>query len=398
MNKNNKKIILLFPHRGSDNRGCEAIIRGTVSIINEEFKDFRIILLSNNPDSDKISKINKYVSIVNSSIVKKYTLRWLLRGIISKVLNIPIYAQYISNYKDFLLARNVDIGFSIGGDNYCYGKPFYLYAMNKILKKRNKSLILWGCSVEPSSILDDKEMCKDLSLFDLIISRESITYNAIIKAGINNNVYLHADPAFTMKSEEISLPIGWEKDNIIGINLSPLILKYHRKNFNLMNLFISLVKYILDSTPYSIAFIPHVTIPNNNDWDTLKVLYDSFKKKERLILIGQEYNSPQIKYLISKCKLFIGARTHATIAAYSSYVPTLAIGYSVKAKGIARDIFGSEEGLILPVQEIENKQQLFKAFDSLCEREDELREHLLSFIPGYVQTAWDAGKHLKKIF
>ena len=49
----------------------------------------------------------------------------------------------------------------------------------------------------------------------------------------------------------------------------------------------------------------------------------------------QDDNCMVIKGYISRCELFIGARTHATIAAYSTGVPTLVLGYSVKARGIA---------------------------------------------------------------
>ena len=47
--------------------------------------------------------------------------------------------------------------------------------------------------------------------------------------------------------------------------------------------------------------------------------------------------------MISQCRFFIGSRTHSVIAAYSSGVPTLALGYSIKSKGIAQDIFGEYE-------------------------------------------------------
>jgi colanic acid/amylovoran biosynthesis protein len=53
-------------------------------------------------------------------------------------------------------------------------------------------------------------------------------------------------------------------------------------------------------------------------------------------------NAPQTKQLIAGCRYFIGARTHATIAAMSSGVPTLSIAYSVKARGINLDLFGHE--------------------------------------------------------
>lgn len=63
--------------------------------------------------------------------------------------------------------------------------------------------------------------------------------------------------------------------------------------------------------------------------------------------------------------MFIGARTHATIAAYSSCVPTLVVGYSIKARGIAKDLFGTDEGYVLPVQALAKKEDLVNAFDWL---------------------------------
>lgn len=69
-------------------------------------------------------------------------------------------------------------------------------------------------------------------------------------------------------------------------------------------------------------------------------------------LIPSTLTAAQYKSIISRCDMFIGARTHATIAAYSTCVPTLVIGYSVKSKGIAKDIFGTDEGLVIPVSEI----------------------------------------------
>lgn len=90
-----------------------------------------------------------------------------------------------------------------------------------------------------------------------------------------------------------------------------------------------------------------------------------------------------IKGFISKCKLFIGARTHATIAAYSTLVPTVVLGYSVKARGIAKDLFGTEEKYVLPVQKIQSGQELIEAFEWLNEHKEEIRERLSICIPEY---------------
>ncbi len=76
-----------------------------------------------------------------------------------------------------------------------------------------------------------------------------------------------------------------------------------------------------------------------------------------------KYNAKELKGYISRCRAFVGARTHSTIAAYSTGVPTLAIGYSVKARGIAKDLFGTEETMFCRYQISNQKNSLVKALD-----------------------------------
>ena len=61
------------------------------------------------------------------------------------------------------------------------------------------------------------------------------------------------------------------------------------------------------------------------------------------VVFFEDHNCMELKGIISKCRFFVGARTHSTIAAYSMGIPTLVVGYSVKARGIARDLLGGEE-------------------------------------------------------
>ncbi len=95
--------------------------------------------------------------------------------------------------------------------------------------------------------------------------------------------------------------------------------------------------------------------------------------------------------------IFRGARTHATIAAYSTCVPTLVVGYSVKARGIARDIFGSEDNMVIPVQSLEHEDDLVNAFKYIQENESNIRQHLQNFMPSYIEKAWQAGEEVKKL-
>ena len=95
----------------------------------------------------------------------------------------------------------------------------------------------------------------------------------------------------------------------------------------------------------------------------------------------------QLKGYIARCRFFIGARTHATIAAYSTFVPTLVLGYSIKSRGIATDLFGTDENYVLSVQDLKQPSDLTKSWEWLQKNEESIRNHLRKVIPSYVEEA-----------
>ena len=110
-----------------------------------------------------------------------------------------------------------------------------------------------------------------------------------------------------------------------------------------------------------------------------------------------DLNAEEIKGVISQCRFFIAARTHASIAAYSTCVPTLVVGYSVKAKGIAKDIFGTWDNHVIPVQSFKTNEDLTQRFKCLMQNEKDIRSHLEEFMPAYIQKAVSAGDILRQL-
>ena len=104
-----------------------------------------------------------------------------------------------------------------------------------------------------------------------------------------------------------------------------------------------------------------------------------------------------MKYIISKCDLFIGARTHSTIAAYSTRIPTLVLGYSVKSRGIAKDIFGTYENYVLPVSDLDSDQYLVDGFKWLYNNQEDIRNRLDKRIPEYINEAKKTSEILDNI-
>lgn len=381
----------LYYHGGSKNHGCEAIIRSTNKILN-----IPLNLYSTSPKEDIFYGIDKVMDVKEDKIfdICKPSLKYYLSA-----LNIKLFNSTVKNtlYRRPVLLQNIqknDIYMSVGGDNYCYAGIEQLSDINYIINKKGAKSVLWGCSINPDII--NKDVIDDLKRYSMIITRESITYKALKDKGIIDNVYLYPDPAFQLDKQEINLPKNFKENETIGINLSPLICDYEKNSGQTMKNYEALIKHIIDTTNYQIALVPHVIKEDSDDRKPLKVLYDKFKQTNRVILID-DANCMQLKYLISRCKMFIGARTHATIAAYSTCVPTLVVGYSIKAKGIAKDIFGTYENYVLPVQSLKKEDDLIKAYEWLSTNEKQIRTYLEGFMPGYCKKSLDAGKKVREL-
>ena len=193
------------------------------------------------------------------------------------------------------------------------------------------------------------------------------------------------------------MPDGFWKGNTVGVNVSPLIQKSESVPGITMKCYEELIEWIIEHTDMQIALIPHVVWKNNDDRKPLSELYEKYKSTERLLQIP-DGSCEELKGYISQCRFFVGARTHATIAAYSTCVPTLVVGYSVKAAGIAQDLFGSTDHYVLPVQSLKDPQDLVQGFQWLMEQENSIREHLQRKIPDYQRQALQTGEEINHLW
>lgn len=391
---------LLYPHSGCYNHGCEAIVRSTAQMLNDSSED--IILYSSDKKNDELYELSEFVSILeNKSHTKE-------PGMIVKTFCAAKEKIFGSDrdvemlcfqHRGMLQHKHNTIALSIGGDNYCYpGMQHVLSEFSKVLTCAGIPTVLWGCSLE-EPLLSSK-VIDELKRYSLITARESLTYEILGDRGISDTVVKCADPAFILPAGKVSSYDSFFADSkVIGINISPLIRRYDSYNNAIMNNFIRIVKYILKETEYKILFVPHVRMQDNDDLDTIKELIQSIGtySKSRIRVVSDDYNCMQLKHLISKCDLFIGCRTHATIAAYSTYVPTFAVGYSTKSKGICKDIFGRYDDLLVDVREFKNDDDLLKKYLVFAEQEKELKAHLTKTMPDYIAKAYKGREALIKL-
>jgi len=133
---------------------------------------------------------------------------------------------------------------------------------------------------------------------------------------------------------------------IIGINVSGLIYNDPEKakkaygfKADYKNVINGLITRLLNNTKANIVLVSHVmTKPGHyeSDFEACGDVAVSVDKvfSDRIIVSPLTLNESEVKWLISKLNWFCGTRMHSTIAGLSSYVPTSAISYSDKTKGV----------------------------------------------------------------
>lgn len=392
--------LVLYMHAGSGNHGCEAIVNSLCHMIKEE-----TVLVSFRGAEDEIYSLRGLCEIRQERSFSQNKGAHILYYIYRKLTKDgESFIRY--RYHKIFQGKMAPLAISIGGDNYCYDSMLNdLKLANSAFNKKGTKTLLLGCSIEPE-LLEKERIVEDLSKYHTIIARESITYEAL--NGVFNKasnmtgsamprIYCYPDPAFTLGKKERPLPEGFVEGNTVGINVSPLIQSNESSKGITMDNYQELIRFIIERTDMQIALIPHVVWEQNDDRRPIHELYEIFKESGRIVKI-EDGSCEELKDCISRCRFFVGARTHATIAAYSSCVPTLAAGYSVKARGIAKDLFGTFEHYVMPVQNLTKPEDLTKGFIWLSEQEDTIRKHLCKIMPDYQSRALLAGKEVDRLW
>ena len=385
----NQEKVVLYAHAGSGNHGCEALANTICKMVKKPVR-----LITNSVTEDESYSLADLCEIVPEKNIRKNRLMHILYyGWRLLTKDRESFLRY--RFKNVLGEHSCLWNLSIGGDNYCYESMINdLILTNSMFHRNGAKTVLLGCSIEPES-LKRQELVEDILRYDAIFARESITYEALKQAGAKN-LYLYPDSAFTLETKYMPLPEGFQENNTVGINISPMIVENETATGITMKNYKALIQYILKNTDMSVALIPHVVWKRSDDRETIEELYYYFKDEPRVVKLG-DCSCEELKGYISRCRFFIGARTHATIAAYSSQVPTLVVGYSVKAKGIAKDLFGTYEKYVKPVQNLETGEQLLAAFQWLYSEEENIKEILAKVMPIYIEKAKAAGDKLQEI-
>lgn len=393
---------------GYSNKGCEAIIRGTNNLLSEVFGEIQVFsaYFHGNEPNDTKNEQDKRIYHLPINPIKRFQGNWFkfrfLKLINSSEVSYVAYKYlipYLSQSKIVLM---------LGGDNYSldYGYPDKFFALNRFVIENEKPFVIWGASIGKftKDPVYEKKAANELKKANRIYVRETKTLKYLQSIGVEENIQLSADPSFWLQSTPPNLEdqlIKILNSGCVGLNLSPLLFKKVTPDFNVaINRSVEIVKQLIRSIEYPILLIPHVISHIYNiyadDHAFMKIVFDKIdNKKDKLFLLGRNYSASETKWIINKLIAFAGARTHSTFASISSGVPTISIGYSIKAEGINQDLFNSDEWLI----SIENltPKLLLNKFNQIINNREDIQNYLFTKIPIFRKRALAAAIDLKSI-
>lgn len=405
--KDNKNTFILAGH-GPDNRGNEAIIRGTIKILRHYFDSPKFLVLGfystkKQIEEESLKETDADIIYKGASTFGKLKPARILNRIALSCLNDKKRSNFV--YKDIIpyLERSRAV-LSVGGDNYSfdYGKPTLFTDLDNLVLSKNKPIIIWGASVGPfnKDIKYENYIKEHFKKITGIFARESITMEYLSSIGVFKNVYRVADPAFLLDPiEPADDKIDKKKLNgTIGLNISPLMAEFvtggNLKEWAKISS--DIIKETLIKNKKPICLVSHVTDYRSNDYEFMKkTLSFMGKSKDMVTLLPNNLNAAETKWAISKMDVFAGSRTHSVISALSSIVPALSFTYSIKGRGIVQDVYGND---YFSVSGNQLKPEIIaEKIHELIEERKEIREQISLNLPKIKGLAMNAGKYLKEL-
>lgn len=340
-----KRILIAGANPYNANKGVAALAISTMLIINKVSKEVGVDVElccynhehkttfdSIDTPEGKIAFKNIYPSSLKSlrDWIKTFSSKW-------RLYNLREF------YKcDYIF--NVSAGDSFS-DIYGDSNFHSLNEINRLARLFNKKYTFLPQTIGPFfSEFIKKVALSSLKRADYILSRDSESTSFVNSVLPDKHVEDLLDVAFYLPYEQMSLN---STDGInVGINISQTLwYKPSDNKFSVSQNYPSLMREFIQAllnTGYNVHIVPHVVDAENNNSNEYYVSYKLWKEiSHPRLKLAPFFTSPiEAKSYMSSLDIFIGARMHACIGAFSSGVPTLLLAYSRKFSGLFKETLG----------------------------------------------------------
>jgi colanic acid/amylovoran biosynthesis protein len=401
--------ILIINAHSSLNKGDAGIILSMIDSLKKNVPNCEIRIKSRFSKIDK-SAYNVHVSdcLANISIDPK-TPKW--KKIISATRLLSLLSKPISPSKETEDYEWADVVVSCGG-GFLLSHGFSAALLQHLVQIKaaidfKKPVVIYSQSIGPFYNKVMQKIAKTvLDKVDKIFIRETISEEWLTEINSTNaSKELVPDSAFCMNSghstqvddimEQIQIN---HKGPFIGVtvrdwNFPEVENKaLHRKNY--VESIRALVKFVEEEYQAKVLLMPQVLGPNpfNDDRIISREILSGLDSTNAELL---DYNlTPrELKYFYSKMDMFVGTRMHSNIFSLSNIVPTVAINYEHKTRGIMNMLELSD--YVIEINDI-TPSELIEKTKKCWKNKISIRDHLEVKIPEIIHLAETPARYIQK--
>jgi len=335
-------------------------------------------------------------------------------------LNLAMMAYLLFGVKIFkwirkivgLIQQNDAIIFSPGGpyigDLVNYRGELGRLLIGYIAKKHKKKIMIYGPSLGPfRNALKNILRRHLLNTFDAITVRDKESYKNLISLRIRNEIiFCGTDSSLQMNisidEKEISrlyqkIGVSIDKKMIVGI--TPIDLSWHsvfggntKLCENLRKTLVEIIDYLIEDG--NLVVLISQLYDEQNDMHLCNELKASCNNKEKVYIIGDEFDYLQQQKMFSVMDFVIGCRHHSIIFANRMNIPAITIAYEFKAESFLQELGLSK--YMIWVDKL-TTEELKKLISLLKKNKPQILDILKRVMPSLVDKASLHTKILEKI-
>lgn len=371
--KKDQYKILITNHPSLSNKGDAAILLGILESIKQIPYDATLLSFYPKDDPKRCPKSIK-LSDATFSYYRSPTLR-IIYGLLvmfNHILIAFLYKQTKVLFSHAIIKKEIfkeyldsDVVITGSDDSFTskYGIGSFVLNCYTIwfAKLLNKPVMIFAGSVGPFNGIFEIWFGRNIiNKVDIITVRELVSFDYLKSLGIKKHVYATTDPAFLLPCADSKRLDNILAENnitlnglIIGVSVSKIITSWilkdteEEKYHYYVDIMVKTINQLINELSANIIFIS--TAVDRKGFDDRIVaneIYSKIENKSHAIVISQDYSPEELKSLFSICSVCIASRTHAAIFSTSSGVPTIALSYTHKTKGIIGDLLGQQQYVI----------------------------------------------------
>lgn len=274
--------------------------------------------------------------------------------------------------------REMELFFEIGGgdsfsDQYGWWRFGKIVTSDLLASVTGKPLVLSPQTIGPFRTARARMAARAvLSRADRVFARDEISMSNLSALGFAEKSCLVSDVAFLLPYSPKPAAATSDGKLRIGLNVSGLLAAadYNKLSVDYLSLIKKIIARLSLNPETEVVLVPHVLaphMPEDDDGAASATLRAEFPR----LLVADQFKSPtEAKSFIAHLDLLIGSRMHATIAALSSGVPVLPLGYSDKFTGL----FGGLDYPWLADLRTASETEVIDLLEDVIGRLDQIRE------------------------